>query len=856
MMQKRNVYSLLLISFIAVFAASMAFANEVKFETKNVARCTNANGLITAIVSSDSISAIEVVVEISGDATAPVTFTWDAGIPAAWTKIVDDTSGVDGTLPDTIRIAAMLLSPSDGALAAGTYTVGRVNFASKDMCTGTINLNHVVFNYPAPTPVQTQFVNAATSATLAVTQTNGVISIVNQAPSLAAVLSVTLPTGSSYTTTLSGSDLDACEALTYGKVSGPGPLTVSGAGVVTWNNISGTFTCANPISVKVRDKCGAEDTVSFTITITNIPPVIACTNPAPVVLGDVVSGAVTATDADGGPYALLYKVVSFTGPGTVTINPVTGAFSWPTVYNDASYLGNFTLCVSVTDSANLCAASPANADTCCMQVTTVWGKVVIEKVHDQIQGQFTDVDVMVGTNYPIGGFDLLLFYDASALSLQKVDPGKFITDCGWEYFTYRFGANGNCGSACPSGYVRIVGMAETNNGNNHPDCFTNYPGPGIDSVVATMRFLVSNDRTLECQYVPITFWWIDCGDNAFSNTKGDSLIISRYVYGYGGFDGPYYHIESLDPVFPTNQGAQEECDIDNVPGKPETWRVIDFFNGGVDIVCADSIDARGDINLNGLSYEIADAVMFTNYFIYGFSAFTVNVDGSTAASDVNADGLALSVADLVYLIRVLVGDALPYPKDAANEFNVSRVNVVSGTGTYTVSDVEVGAVAMTVKGEAKPELLAQNMQMRYAFENGVTRIIILPQYEIGKSLTGFTGDFVRVQGEVIGEIQMSNILGQPITAKLTPKTYALDQNYPNPFNPSTTISFALPVAGNYTLTVYNVNGQVVKSFSGAAEAGWQKVVWNTTETNTASGVYFYRLEAGSFSSVKKMVLLK
>jgi hypothetical protein len=315
-------------------------------------------------------------------------------------------------------------------------------------------------------------------------------------------------------------------------------------------------------------------------------------------------------------------------------------------------------------------------------------------------------------------------------------------------------------------------------------------------------------------------------------------------------------MESFAPVFPTNQGAQEECDTHNQPGKPNTWRVIDFFNGGVDIVCADSIDARGDINLNGLSNEIADAVMFTNYFIQGFSAFQGHVDGSTAASDVNADGLSLSVADLVYLIRVLVGDALPYPKDAVNEFNVSRVNVVSGTGTYTVSDVEVGAVAMTVKGEAIPELLAQNMQMRYAFENGVTRIIILPQYEVGKSLTGFTGDFVRVQGEVIGEIQMSNLLGQPITAKLTPKTYALDQNYPNPFNPSTTIGFALPVAGNYTLTVYNVNGQVVKSFSGAAEAGWQKVVWNTNETNTASGVYFYRLEAGSFSSVKKMVLLK
>jgi hypothetical protein len=182
MMQKRNLYSLLLISFIAVFAASMAFANSVTFETKNVARCTNANGIIQAIVTADSISAVEIIVEISGDATTPVSFTWDAGFMPLWTKVVDDTSGVDGTLPDTIRIAAMLLTPSDGALAAGTYTVGRVNFGAPNMCTGTINLLPAVFDYPIPAAVQTQFVDAATSTILPVVVNNGVITIANQNP--------------------------------------------------------------------------------------------------------------------------------------------------------------------------------------------------------------------------------------------------------------------------------------------------------------------------------------------------------------------------------------------------------------------------------------------------------------------------------------------------------------------------------------------------------------------------------------------------------------------------------------------------------------------------------------------------
>ncbi len=231
----------------------------------------------------------------------------------------------------------------------------------------------------------------------------------------------------------------------------------------------------------------------------------------------------------------------------------------------------FTLVVAVTDSANICAGcSPSNADTCSVTINVNWGKVVIEKVHNQLQGQFALVDIILGTNYPIGGFDLLIKYDNSALTLSEVLPGGFITDCGWEYFTYRFGANGNCAGGCPSGLVRIVSIAETNNGNNHPDCFTNYPPPpGLDSVVATLKFLVSNDRTLECQYTPVEFFWIDCGDNGLSSVDGDSLLISRYVYGYGGGD-PYYRIDATAGIeFPTTQGAQEECDL------VHTWQAGD-----------------------------------------------------------------------------------------------------------------------------------------------------------------------------------------------------------------------------------------------------------------------------------------
>lgn len=87
-----------------------------------------------------------------------------------------------------------------------------------------------------------------------------------------------------------------------------------------------------------------------------------------------------------------------------------------------------------------------------------------------------------------------------------------------------------------------------------------------------------------------------------------------------------------------------------------------------------------------------------------------------------------------------------------------------------------------------------------------------------------------------------------------PTEYSLSQNYPNPFNPTTTIELALPEACQYRLTVYNIIGQVVETFEGHADAGFVTLNWNAS--GHASGLYLYRVTAGSFTATRKMVLLK
>jgi hypothetical protein len=88
-----------------------------------------------------------------------------------------------------------------------------------------------------------------------------------------------------------------------------------------------------------------------------------------------------------------------------------------------------------------------------------------------------------------------------------------------------------------------------------------------------------------------------------------------------------------------------------------------------------------------------------------------------------------------------------------------------------------------------------------------------------------------------------------------PATYSLSQNYPNPFNPETKIDFALPKAGLVKMVVYNILGaEVATLVNENMQAGYHNVKFNGT--NLASGVYFYKITAGDFSDVKKMLLVK
>jgi hypothetical protein len=110
-------------------------------------------------------------------------------------------------------------------------------------------------------------------------------------------------------------------------------------------------------------------------------------------------------------------------------------------------------------------------------------------------------------------------------------------------------------------------------------------------------------------------------------------------------------------------------------------------------------------------------------------------------------------------------------------------------------------------------------------------------------------------GHIVYGIRWTDVRIQIDYESSLPRDFRLDQNYPNPFNPATTIRFALPKQVPVSLTVYNLLGQSVSTLvESTLPPGEYQITLNAT--NLPTGIYLYRLRAGTFSQSRKLVLLK
>ncbi len=624
--------------------------------------------------------------------------------------------------------------------------------------------------------------------------------------------------------------------LVITKINGPGTIAAG-----QWCYTPSGDETVN-VTFRVTDSCGLFDDESFAVTFNlNSPPVCQVPNDTTIVMAcslRTVALPVSASDPDGGPVTC--QVVS--GSGTIVDGMWTVTPSGP---------GNYCAVVRCTDPCGavceetFCVSVLVNNDDCnCLFKVSVNEGASI----NALNGQLVTVPVKFDlTGVPVGGFDLLLCWDASAISLVDVDKGLAIAD--WEYFTYRIGVSGNCtGSTCPSGMVRLVGIAEMNNGVPvDPSAFLPI------GTVADLSFVVTSDRNFIHQCIPIRFCWYDCADNTISSKSGDTTFLEiSFVY----------------------DTCQSNPKGDPVPA-------ICFENGRICI--QEPPDDRGDINLNGIANEVGDAVLFTNYFLFGGTVWDpVWSQVQILATDVNDDGIVLTVADLIYLIRIITGDEQPFPPGGhpklAPYAHTGTATLRREDGYVTVATnapVDIGGLLLVFRADGiatgEPELLraSAGLNVRAHRDGSELRLLVHPSWSAGRAvIPSGRHDVLAIpttgsgQLELV-EVQMSDAQGALLSAGATqafvPGDYALMQNYPNPFNAGTVISFNLKEASDWTVTIYNVMGQTIRGFSGTADASTVNVEWNGQDANgttVASGIYFYRVSTPAWSATKRMTLIR
>jgi hypothetical protein len=254
--------------------------------------------------------------------------------------------------------------------------------------------------------------------------------------------------------------------------------------------------------------------------------------------------------------------------------------------------------------------------------------------------------------------------------------------------------------------------------------------------------------------------------------------------------------------------------------------------------------------------SVADAVMLARYLVYGIDVFNIDRDNQLCASDINADGRPGMLADLVYLIRVILHDATAFPKLTPSS-DIASV-IVSNNVITTECASPIGAILFEFNGAVNPTLLATDMEMM----NNGSKVLVWSRN--GNSIEA-ASEVLRIVPPKAGLVRVTAVdrdsreLTTAITAKVAPTAFALHPAYPNPFNPFTNLSFTLPEAVSYGLKIYNVAGQLVRSYEAMGQVGLNVITWDGKDNagnEVSSGVYFFKLTAGKFSATEKMVMMK
>jgi len=308
-------------------------------------------------------------------------------------------------------------------------------------------------------------------------------------------------------------------------------------------------------------------------------------------------------------------------------------------------------------------------------------------------------------------------------------------------------------------------------------------------------------------------------------------------------------------------------------------QVITTDVDGVESAIAADLNGDGDLDVLSASFEDDTIAWYEN--TDGLGAFgpqqvittTADAAFSVFATDLNGDG------HIDVLSAAALGDKIAWYKnmDGLGDFGPEQVITTDADGALSV-------FAADLDGDGNMDVLsASTDDDKIAwYENdgsgtfGPQQVLNTPD-EAENPFFSYTVFAADLDGDGDMDVLSASALDDEIAwyensliddptsisrqeAGDVPNGYALFNNYPNPFNPETSINFTVPKISRVTLAIYDILGRKIRTLVSAIKAaGSYNVTWNGKNNQgqpLASGLYFYNLQAGEFSSTKKMMLLK
>ncbi len=355
------------------------------------------------------------------------------------------------------------------------------------------------------------------------------------------------------------------------------------------------------------------------------------------------------------------------------------------------------------------------------------------------------------------------------------------------------------------------------------------------------------------------------------NSNGDEQWVNNYNGGNNpdGYRGYDIAIDNSANVYVT--GAKNNT-ADIVTAKYSTTGTLQWvmsYNGpsnSADNPVSVGVDATGNTYTTGTSYDnitlydiaiikYSPVSLFTNTFTRNALNKAIN-DNQSAFDTITVD-YSLLTNYYVYDVNFKV-DTVIHTNDSDLEFYLIH-NGVTDTAIYQVGGSGDNFINTILNDSAANPISSGTAPFTGSFRPGKA----LSQFN-GQNINGSwilkiydraSGNTGTLKAWSLNFLISTIPLGITSISSEIPKHFSLSQNYPNPFNPTTNIKFQIPNAEFVKLTVFDLLGREIETLvNEKLNAGTYNADWNASEYS--SGVYFYRIQAGDYKDIKKMILVK